>query len=263
MSANPHDLRPIADNPILKKKMAKTTTAVQKTDTRRTVATRERIVQRSILLFNRKGLRNVAIERIAADLKISPGNLTYHFPRKQQLIAATLAVMRDGLRTALERPTAVRSAPDGARYLIRLYRTLWDFRFFFNALTYVLTDPRLRREYTEFRDWAMQTIEKDIIVLCEQGYFVLPVAPNTIPLIAENMWSQWLNWLRVQQILNPLATTPADAALYDCALHHWSLCQPWIRPDYARDLLQAFRDLLPEGAIKSEGSSTRGSKSKR
>lgn len=84
-------------------------------------------------------MREVAIERIAQNLRLSPGNVTYHFPRKQQLILATLEVMKADLRKALEQPTAVTSAREGADYLIRLYRSLWGNRFFFNALTYVLT----------------------------------------------------------------------------------------------------------------------------
>jgi AcrR family transcriptional regulator len=209
-------------------------------------STRDRIVQRSIALFNRQGLRDVPVERIAADLKISPGNITYHFPRKQRLIAATLAVMQEHLRTALERPTAVGSARDGADYLLRLYRTLWDFRFFFNSLTYVLADSQLRREYDTFHDWAMRTIESNLIVLRDLGFFVQPSPPNTFQLLAENMWSLWLNWLRMQQIRTPRAVTPDDAAIYECALRNWSLCQPWMQLDYARDLLEVFGELLPK-----------------
>jgi AcrR family transcriptional regulator len=206
--------------------------------------TRDRIVQRSILLFNRSGLRNVAIERIAADMKISPGNLTYHFPRKHQLIAATLDIMQDRLRTALERPTAVRSARDGADYLIRLYRTLWDFRFFFNALTYVLTDRALRTEYSKLHYWAIDTIQQDLIVLCKHGYFVLPTPPNTFTLVAENMWSLLLNWVRMQHIRSPSAATPSNAALFDCALHILSLCQPLMQPEYVHDLFEVFKESL-------------------
>lgn len=211
----------------------------------RVSGTRDRIIKRSIALFNRKGLRDVAVERIATDLRMSPGNVTYYFPRKPQLIAATLEVMQEHLRTALERPTDVSSAREGADYLIRLYRTLWDFRFFFNSLTYVLTNPQLRREYTAFHDWAMRTIESDLLVLRDHGHFLPPVPPNTFPLLAENMWSLWLNWLRMQQIRTPLAVTPDNAAIYECALRNWSLCQPWMRLEYARDLLRVFGELLP------------------
>ena len=206
-------------------------------------ATRERIITRSILLFNRNGLRDVAIERIAKDLKLSPGNVTYHFPRKQQLIVATLEVVKDGLRKALEQPTAVKSARDGSEYLLRLYSTLWEYRFFFNALTYVLTDPQLHREYTEFRAWALKTIERDVTVLCDHGFFLQPTAPNNFALLSANMWSLWLNWLRVHQVMSPSADKPGNAALYDCAIQHWSLCQPWMRPDYARELFDVFSEL--------------------
>jgi len=210
----------------------------------RSSAIRDRIVQRSIFLFNRNGLRNVAIERIAADMKISPGNLTYHFPRKQQLIAATLDIMQDRLRTALERPTAVRSAREGANYLIRLYRTLWDFRFFFNALTYVLTDRALRTEYNKLHKWVIDSIHGDLIVLCEHGYFLLPAPPNNFTLVAENTWSLLLHWVRMQHIRSPSATTPSNAALFDCALHTLSLCQPIMQPEYARDLFEVFKESL-------------------
>jgi hypothetical protein len=60
------------------------------------------------------------------------------------------------------------------------------------------------------------------------------------------MWSLWLNWLRIQQIRTPRAVTPDDAAIYECALRIWSLCQPWMQLDYARDLLQVFGELLPK-----------------
>jgi AcrR family transcriptional regulator len=212
---------------------------------KRPVDTRERIIQGSILLFNRKGLRSVPVDQIAKALKISPGNLTYHFPRKADLIGATLGVMKERLQAALAPPTPAHSARFGAEYLVNLYRTLWDFRFFFNALTYVLTIAELKREYSEFRDWSIRTVESDLQVFCDLGYFLPPAEPNSFLLLAENMWSLWLNWLRTQQLRTPLATTPDHAALYECALHDWSLCQPWMRLDYARELLQAIDEALP------------------
>jgi AcrR family transcriptional regulator len=232
-------------------------TAGTATRLRRPRDTRERIIERSILLFNRKGLRNVAIDRIASDLKISPGNLTYHFPRKQDLIRATMDVLKARMRTALEPPSSVRSPADAADYLLRIYRTFWDFRFFFNALTHLLTDPVLRREYLAFRDWALDTIVTDTEMLREHGYYQAPASPNNYHLLAENMWSYWLHWLRMQQIENPNASTPDNAALYDCALHHWSLCQPLMYPDFGRELLAVFNTLLK---VDSPKNGTRASK---
>ena len=218
----------------------------QKTASKKSAAkpagTRERIIQRSIALFNRSGLQHVAIDHIASDLKISPGNLTYHFKRKRDLILATLDVLQRRLHTALERTTTTTSAEESAAYLISIFRTFWDFRFFFNALTFLLTnDAQLRKEYFEFRDRSLQAIEDDMRQLRDRGFFHDVPPPNTFRLLAENMWSQWLDWLRMQQMKNPLARTPA---LYECALHHWSLSQPFLDPDFAVELLNAYRSQL-------------------
>jgi hypothetical protein len=50
----------------------------------------------------------------------------------------------------------------------------------------------------------------------------------------------------MQQVRTPLAETPDDAGLYDCALHNWSLCQSWMEVNYARELLRAFDEFLPQ-----------------
>lgn len=217
---------------------------------RRQSNTRQRIIDRSILLFNRYGLRNVAIDHIAAELDISPGNLTYHFPRKQDLLAATLGLLQERLRGAVERPQAIGSVNEAGEYMISIYRALWDFRFFFNALTHLLGDPQLRVEYMAFRDWALKSIDGELQHFCRRGFLIAPTAPNTTQLVAENLWALWLNWLRAQQVQNPMVARPSDAALFECALHNWSLLQAQLTPASSAELLQAFIKLLPKHAAK-------------
>lgn len=207
--------------------------------------TRQRIVDRSILLFNRYGLRNVAIDHIAAELDISPGNLTYHFPRRQDLLAATLAMLQARMRGALQRPAPLDSVHEAGAYMLSVYRALWDFRFFFDALTHLLDDPQLRSDYLAFRDWALDSIDGEMRHFTQRAYLTAPIAPNTFRLLAENLWALWLHWLRKQQVQNPMVVRPSDAALFDCALHDWSLLQSVLVPDASKALLEAFRTLLP------------------
>ena len=49
-------------------------------------STRIKIVESSILLFNYKGLANVRLQDIAEYNNSSPGNLTYHFKTKRDLM---------------------------------------------------------------------------------------------------------------------------------------------------------------------------------
>lgn len=48
--------------------------------------TKSKIIQTSIALFNEFGYENVSMRDIAERLKISPGNLTYHFKKKTDIL---------------------------------------------------------------------------------------------------------------------------------------------------------------------------------
>lgn len=220
--------------------------------------TRDRILSAAMRLFNEHGVQNVAVDHIAQALGISNGNLNYHFPRKRDLLRATLVLLQERMREALSPSFAAVDPQQGARDLIRILRAFWDFRFFFTALTFLLSkDEELRDEYFRFHDWALDTVDAGLHQMIAHGHFQAPRAPNTSRLLAENMWSQWLNWLRMQQIYSPSLDVPEGEALYDCALHHWSLLEPYFDADYARNLPPVFRALLleaPQGTDSAGGS---------
>ncbi|HET9206561.1 MAG TPA: TetR/AcrR family transcriptional regulator, partial [Burkholderiaceae bacterium] len=50
--------------------------------------TAERILEVTLEMFNRFGEPNVSTTAISAELNISPGNLYYHYPAKDELINA-------------------------------------------------------------------------------------------------------------------------------------------------------------------------------
>lgn len=234
----------MSDNPAVKVIAKKKIRAGKPAKSQRGSDTRKRIIERSIALFNQRGVQQVAIEQIAADLAMSPGNITYYFPFKRHLIHATLDHLKVRLRQSLE-AQSVTAVHDAGEYVIGGIRTLWDFRFFFNSLVFLLADdPELRQEYAEFRHWAIGAVVEDLSRLVQIGFFFAPAAPNSLQLLADNMWSQWLSWLRGQQIESPRAMTPSNQALYDCALHLWSLCQPHLEPRFSRQLIDELQSLL-------------------
>lgn len=213
--------------------------------------TRARIVDGAIAMFNRHGLQSVTIEQLCAKLQISTGNLTYHFKRKDDLIRATLDEFKSKLLIALQRPEAVNTPEEAAKYLIRTYNTFWSFRFYFNALEYLLTNnPQLRQEHEAIRNWIIGAHESAVTLLGSRGVFHTPVAPNSFRLLSENIWALLMNWLRQQQVAHPLAAQPTKAALQDIALHMWSLCQQWLQPDFSRELLAAFERLLKQPGVE-------------
>ncbi len=62
-------------------------------------STRELIIARANEIINRTGVVDLRIETLAQSLGLSPGNITYHFPKKEDIITAIwdeyTATMRD------------------------------------------------------------------------------------------------------------------------------------------------------------------------
>lgn len=83
--------------------------------------TRAKILTTAARLFAQQGYRSVTMRGIAAELGISVGNLTYHFPHKQD-IAAALAEKE--LDTIILPEKATLAALDG--YLRRMLLSLVD-----------------------------------------------------------------------------------------------------------------------------------------
>lgn len=207
--------------------------------------TRKKILQTSIELFNCQGVQNVSLESIAVRMGISRSNLTYHFKRKQDLLRATLVVLEQQLREALAPPARAIVPEEGAQYMVRILHALWDFRYFFNGLTHLLTsDPQLRTQYFLFEAWVIESLDQRLQDMIQHGDCQPPRAPNTTRLLAENIWSQWRGWLHMQHIESPDAARPEGQAFYDCALHNWCLMEPYFSASYARDLLAVYRSLM-------------------
>ncbi|MEC9356383.1 MAG: TetR/AcrR family transcriptional regulator [Pseudomonadota bacterium] len=205
----------------------------------------DRILIKSIELFNEVGVQHVTIEQIANAMKISNGNLSYHFRRKRDLLRATLPLLQARICPALTQDLTTREPLHGAEKLREILGALWDFRFFFNALTYLLSkDDVLRKEYFGFQEWAIDTLDQGLQQMVETGQLSPLREPNNTRLLAENMWCQWLNWLRMQQIHNPSVRVPEKQALYDCSLHHWSLLEPYFSESFAKGLLPAYQRLM-------------------
>ena len=69
-----------------------------------TADTRNRILVASLLLFNEHGEPNTRTNDIADEVDISPGNLHYHFRRKEQIVHALLDEFQVDARRVLQPP---------------------------------------------------------------------------------------------------------------------------------------------------------------
>ncbi|ERO63043.1 MULTISPECIES: TetR/AcrR family transcriptional regulator [Pseudomonas] len=116
------------------------------------IKTRERIVQFSLELFNQQGERNVSTNHIAAHMEISPGNLYYHFPNKQAIIAVLFAEYESLVDSFLRPPPGRAATVEDKRYYLQaLLAAMWRYRFLHRDLEHLLdSDPDLAARYRRF-----------------------------------------------------------------------------------------------------------------
>src|SRR5471032_188764 len=116
------------------------------------VKTSERIVQTSLELFNQQGERSVSTNHIAAHMEISPGNLYYHFPNKQAIIAVLFSEYENLVDSFLRPPQGRAATVEDKRfYLKELLSAMWRYRFLHRDLEHLLeSDPDLAARYRRF-----------------------------------------------------------------------------------------------------------------
>src|SRR6266851_9424991 len=105
--------------------------------------TRERIVETSLVMFNRLGEPNVTTADIADEMGISPGNLYYHFRNKDEIIGELFAALERRLDALLDpRVSGVVNVEDLWLFLHLLFEAMWDYRFFYRDLDENLSRDR-------------------------------------------------------------------------------------------------------------------------
>ena len=109
-------------------------------------------MQNSLELFNQQGERSISTNHIAAHMEISPGNLYYHFPNKQAIIAVLFSEYETLVDSFLRPPQGRAATVEDKRYYLKeLLSAMWGYRFLHRDLEHLLdSDPDLAARYRRF-----------------------------------------------------------------------------------------------------------------
>ncbi len=121
--------------------------------------TKDKILEKSLELFNNQGVHNVGVRDIARALEISPGNMSYHFPKKEDVILALMEKLSEGNNICFE--TYGQKEPSLLSF-IDLYEGLFTNQFAYRGLLIGNTEFEevLRNRYA-----YKQTYEKRVNLL--------------------------------------------------------------------------------------------------
>jgi AcrR family transcriptional regulator len=112
--------------------------------------TAERILEVTLDLFNRFGEPNVSTTLISAEMGISPGNLYYHYPAKDELINALVDRYEAALDELLRAADGVENVEDAWLFFHMLFELIWRFRFLYRDLNDLLSKNRRLEKHFQF-----------------------------------------------------------------------------------------------------------------
>ena len=104
--------------------------------------TAQRILEVTLGLFNRFGEPNVSTTLISNELSISPGNLYYHYPAKDELVNSLFEHYDASLGELLQAAPDVRDVEDAWFFFHTLFERIWQYRFLYRDLNDLLSKNR-------------------------------------------------------------------------------------------------------------------------
>lgn len=202
--------------------------------------TAERILETTLALFNRFGEPNVSTSLISAELNISPGNLYYHYPAKDELINALFSRFERSLNDLLNAGDDVRHVEDAWFFMHSLFELIWQYRFLYRDLNDLLSKNRLLETH-------FQTILKNktrafkALLNAMRLSGALHIDSREIETTATSMvliLSYWLSFEYVRDPRNALEVGNAEAALLRGGQHVLNQMAPFLESGERAHLLE-------------------------
>ncbi len=211
--------------------------------------TAERILEVTLELFNRFGEPNVSTTLISAELGISPGNLYYHYPAKDELINS-LFDRYEALAHRTARPPAdgVRNVEDAWFFMHTLFELIWQYRFLYRDLNDLLS--KNRRLETHFQ-WVLKSKTRSVKALLDgmSRSGALKIDSREVEATATSMVVVLTYWLSYEYVRDPrraLEPESAQAALLRGAHHVLNLLVPYLEQGQRMHLLSLVGAYTPQ-----------------
>ncbi|MDQ6684684.1 MAG: TetR/AcrR family transcriptional regulator [Pseudomonadota bacterium] len=192
--------------------------------------TAERILDTTLALFNRFGEPNVSTTLISAELGISPGNLYYHYPAKEELITKLFDRYDAALAELLGTAEGVADVEHAWLFFHVLFELIWDYRFLYRDLNDLLSNNRKLETHFQFVLQRKQRAVQTVLAGIATGNGARIDARDAEP-VAAAMVVVLTYWLSYEYVKNPrraLEAGYAEGALLRGAFHVLCLLMPYL-----------------------------------
>jgi AcrR family transcriptional regulator len=215
--------------------------------------TAERILNTTLELFNRFGEPSASTTMISAELRISPGNLYYHFPSKDELVNTLFDQYEEKLYALLAASQDAGDVEDTWFFLHSLFELIWQYRFLYRDLNHLLSrNRRLETHFPAILTRKREALRQLLDRLCNGAPASIDdAAARARDAVAASMVVVLTWWLSYEYVLRPRsAMEPENAqdALLRGAYHVLGLLAPHLEEAPRAHLLALIDAYAPSKA---------------
>lgn len=212
--------------------------------------TAERILEVTLELFNRFGEPNVSTTLISSELRISPGNLYYHYPAKDELINSLFDRFEKAAQELMAAGDGVRDVEDAWFFLHSLFELIWQYRFLYRDLNDLLSKNRrlethfqlVLRNKTRAIRGMLEGMKRSGALRMEREEME-PTATSMVVVL-----TYWLSFEYVRDPRHALEPERAQQALLRGAHHVLHLLAPYLVSEQRTHLIALAGAYAPAGA---------------
>lgn len=152
------------------------------------MSTRDRILDMALKLFNQRGIDNVSIRDIAAELNISDGNLRYHFRTRDDLVEALFQRLVDTIGSELMGAVGKHQNILLMRHLLGyLMQRFYEYRFIVQDLLSLTHNyPNIKKTFFRITTERLVITKAMYQAYIDNGYIVPEPYPGHYDQLLEN-----------------------------------------------------------------------------
>ncbi|HET6510927.1 MAG TPA: TetR/AcrR family transcriptional regulator [Candidatus Kapabacteria bacterium] len=164
--------------------------------------TRERIFQRALEYFNENGIEYVGIRELARELGLSPGNVSYYFPTKEDLVIEISKRLSTGNTQLFHQVTEDVSIQSFMQLFLTAFTNLWNYRCLFTSFVHIMKHyPSLGERYRELQQKRRADLAHDLEELSRLGYLKRSLTKEEIGQLVMTIAYQARFWVQEAEVL--------------------------------------------------------------
>lgn len=165
--------------------------------------TKERILQLALEYFNRNGIEYVGIRELARELGLSPGNVSYYFPTKEDLVMALskrLSEENSILFAQTEQQLSLASFLD---LFAKTFVNHYKYRCLFVSFVHVMRNHKtLNDKYLAIQKQRRASLAHDLFELSKLGALKKGLEKEEINRLVATLSYQARFWVQEAEVLN-------------------------------------------------------------